>query len=394
MKTTDTALLGHVSGQALSAAALSDLWTMCTGVLLQGRVLSILVGQSIGANNHSLALVYLRISCMILALLSVLVMISWDYTEKVWIALGQSTTVAKDAGYYSSVFIFMIPAQVGFDQLTQFFSSQRIMKPEVLTAMSALTFNLALGLVFVLGIPLKNFNGYGFVACPIVTVMVDWFQFIILFSFFQWFQSHDNVWKNVKVDALKPCEIGSNSSPVFRKLYSVLIGGITKQRIMTFAHLYFPAALALSSDFWRMGVIGAIAASIGEREVGLFNASYRILWITLTFVCALAGASGIKIAMRLGNGNAIAARQASEVCVFLVVVLLLVLSTLVYFNSRAFGMVFTNDESYLDLFEECRWPFCCSLFFMNLAVAIETIPINMGRTGIVFYAGFVASWLG
>jgi len=63
MKTTDTALLGHVSGQALSAAALSDLWTMCTAVLIQGRVLGVLVGQSIGANNPALALVYLRISC-------------------------------------------------------------------------------------------------------------------------------------------------------------------------------------------------------------------------------------------------------------------------------------------------------------------------------------------
>ncbi len=77
MKTTDTALLGHVSGEALSAAALSDLWTMCTGVLLQGRILGVLVGQSIGAKNHHIALVYLRISYIILGLLSVCVMISW-----------------------------------------------------------------------------------------------------------------------------------------------------------------------------------------------------------------------------------------------------------------------------------------------------------------------------
>lgn len=48
MQTTDTALLGHVSGQALSAAALSDLFRMCTGALLQGRVAGILVGQTIG----------------------------------------------------------------------------------------------------------------------------------------------------------------------------------------------------------------------------------------------------------------------------------------------------------------------------------------------------------
>ena len=43
MKTTDTALLGHVSADALAAAALSDLWTMCTAVLIQGRILSVLV---------------------------------------------------------------------------------------------------------------------------------------------------------------------------------------------------------------------------------------------------------------------------------------------------------------------------------------------------------------
>jgi Na+-driven multidrug efflux pump len=35
MKTTDTALLGHISSDALSAAALSDLWTMCTQMFVQ-----------------------------------------------------------------------------------------------------------------------------------------------------------------------------------------------------------------------------------------------------------------------------------------------------------------------------------------------------------------------
>ena len=71
MKTTDTALLGHVSGHALSAAALSDLFCMCTGVLIQGRVLSIIVGQSIGAGNNQLAYVYFRISFLLLGALSV-----------------------------------------------------------------------------------------------------------------------------------------------------------------------------------------------------------------------------------------------------------------------------------------------------------------------------------
>jgi hypothetical protein len=60
MKTTDTALLGHVSREALSASALSDLWTMCSQVLLNGRILGVLVGGAIGANNPKLAGIYLQ----------------------------------------------------------------------------------------------------------------------------------------------------------------------------------------------------------------------------------------------------------------------------------------------------------------------------------------------
>ena len=242
MKTTDTALLGHVSGKALSAAALSDLWTMCTTVLIQGRVLSIFVGQAVGANNHHLALVYLRISYLILGTLSIFVMISWLYTEHVWVWLGQSVDVAQDAGYYSFVFIFAIPAQLIFSQLSQFLSAQRIMKPEVAASLVALACNLSLGLGFVLGIAIPKFDGYGFKACPIVTVVVVWCQCLMLY--FYWLMFGDGTSQ------------ATNSSTEHKIWPYSWIEGITIERIVTFSKLYFPAALALSSDFWRMGAIG------------------------------------------------------------------------------------------------------------------------------------------
>ena len=49
MKVTDTALLGHVGTHALAASSLSDLWTMASGVFIQGRVLGIFVGNAVGA---------------------------------------------------------------------------------------------------------------------------------------------------------------------------------------------------------------------------------------------------------------------------------------------------------------------------------------------------------
>eukprot|EP00985_Skeletonema_marinoi_P022900 scaffold14867_cov194-Skeletonema_marinoi.AAC.2 len=384
MKTTDTALLGHVSGEALSAAALSDLWTMCTGVFIQGRAVSILVGQCVGAHNHKLALVYLRISYFVLGMISIGVMVSWCYTEQIWIMLGQSRDIAKDAGYYSYAFVFSIPARLAFSQMSQFLSAQRIMQPEVTTSMIALGFNLLLGSIFVLGFPIPGFDGLGFKACPIVTVTVVWIQSIVLWTFFRDILKKDSSFSISKRD-------GAVQKHNF---ISSMIDGITLDRICTFSALYFPAALSSASDFWRMGLIGTVAATLGEREVGLFNASYRILWITLIFVGAISSASGVKIGLNLGRGHSLAARQAGFVGISLVMVCLVVLAMLVYYNTRMLGRIFTNDESYLDLFEECRLPFAATLFFMNLAVGIEAIPISMGRTDSVFYCGLLASWLG
>ena len=61
MKTTDTALLGHAGTKYLEASSLSDLWTSSTGVIIQGRVLGMFVGNSI-ATNPKMAGEWLQVS--------------------------------------------------------------------------------------------------------------------------------------------------------------------------------------------------------------------------------------------------------------------------------------------------------------------------------------------
>jgi hypothetical protein len=130
MKTTDTALLGHVSREALSAAALSDLWTMCTQVLINGKILSVLVGGAVGAGNPKLAGIYLQVSLAVLCPLAVFVFVAWSFTDLVWILFGSDPEVSQmAAGYYATVLAFAIPGTLGFGQLSQFFSAQRIMRP-------------------------------------------------------------------------------------------------------------------------------------------------------------------------------------------------------------------------------------------------------------------------
>lgn len=245
------------------------------------------------------------------------------------------------------------------------------MYPEVTTSMIALALNLSLGLVFVLGIPVPNFDGFGFKACPTVTSIVVYIQIFILWFVFMFIQ----------------------------KLHKPSWGGwswkqITMERICTFSKLYFPAALGSASDYWRVAVIGVVAAKLGDVEVGVFNTSYRIMWIVLTMVGSVAGAAGIKTSIKLGNGDHLGARQAGYVGIALAFGILALVSFLLLSHMRLLGQIFTQDEEFLDLFESTRVPFTATLFLMCLAVAIERIPYAMGRTADVFWMGLVASWGG
>lgn len=371
MKTTDTALLGHVSRQALSASALSDLWTMCTMVFMSGRILGVLVGGAVGAGNPKLAGIYLQVSYLVLGSMSVLVFVAWNFTQQVWLLFGSDPETSAMAGYYARVLSLAIPGIVGFGQLSQFFSAQRVLHPEKNSAVVGLVLNLVLGLILVLGWPIPGWNGYQFAACPIVTSFVTYVQLATLVMVYVWGQ---------KLHA--PCWGGWDWSEM------------TWDRIKTYCELYFPAAMSSASDFWRVAVIGAVAAKLGEEEVAVFNTSYRIMWIALIMVGSMSGASAINMSLRLGRNEPVGARQAGYVGVAMAAAILGVLSILILVHSDWFGRIFTNDELFLSMFNEASTPFTFTLFFMNLAVAIERIPYSMGRTKEVFWMGLVASWGG
>lgn len=373
MKTTDTALLGHVSADAIGAAALSDIWTMCSGVLIQGRVLSVLCGSAVGAGNPKLAGIYLQVSYYVLSYLVAIVVILWFITEYVWLWFGTEPRIAAMAGYYAKVLALSLPGQMLFSQLSQFFSSQRIMYPEVNAATIATIANLVFGLVLVLGIPFNRygFEGYGFIACPIVTSCMVYLQIFIVGYFYMY-----------KKRLHEPCWGGWSYQE------------ITWERIKTFLDLYMPAALGMSSDFWRVAAVGTVAAKLGTNEVAVFNASYRIMWIALVLVSALSSAAGIKMSARLGNLNHMGAKQAGEVGIFMSSIVLGAIASLMLWKVRWFGAIFTTDPIFVSVFEQAKFPFAITLVLMNLSVAIERIPYSMGRTTEVFWFGLIASWAG
>ena len=110
MKVTDTALLGHVGTHALAASSLSDLWTMASGVFIQGRVLGIFVGNAVGAAKAgtapwSVAGEWFQVSVAVLGVIALAVMGLWAITEPVLRLFGYSSRLLSDASFFSLVLV-------------------------------------------------------------------------------------------------------------------------------------------------------------------------------------------------------------------------------------------------------------------------------------------------
>jgi len=372
IQTTNTALVGHVSAESLAAVAVSELWMSSTGVILMGGVLGIFVGNAVGAGNARLAHIWIQVSLAVLIPLTVLIMGLWVLTGPILSMFGVNHELLYDAGYFGAVMSLALPARTVMGQISEFLGGHQLVKPEAMISLLTASINLVAGLFFVLGVPVKGWHGFGFDACPWVTVATESVQVVLFFVVWGWF---------------------------FRLHVSLGFPGllwkeITRRRVLEFLKIYFPAALSSASDFWRMSAIGAMAAHLGNLEVATFNASYRILWMTLTVVGSLAYAVRVRLANFLGAAASRNAQKAVAAGCILTCGVLVGLACAVLVSTRDIAELFTNDGQILALFQECRVPLSMTLFFMNLSIFLEQIPLAMGRTRTTFWAGAVGSWLG
>ena len=160
------------------------------------------------------------------------------------------------------------------------------------------------------------------------------------------------------------------------------------------AQVYFPAALALASDFWRVAAIGAVAAVLGPEEIAVFNCSYRVMWICLTFIGSMGSAMAIHLGTALGAGKVKQAKQSTAVTIVTCLFLIALLAVTVILFAHEIAMLFSPDPIIHKLFYEVRFPMVAMMVFMNLAVLLERIPMAMGRSTAVLGVGLVGSWAG
>lgn len=371
MAATDTALLGHVNSESLSSSAYSELWTRTIGVLLYQNVLRTFCSNAFGAKKFELVGIWAQVSLACLAPIMLVVALGQCLTAPILESFHAPVDIIPKAAYYSVVLAAALPARLGLQHLLPFFTSQRIMKPGTISAFSAMLANLVFGLIFVLGIPVPGWGGFGFAACPIVTACASWLQLLLMWGIYCAGQNLH-----------KKCWPGWSCSH------------ITADRVKQYLRMYVPAALSAASDFWRVSVIGVVAASMGKEQLAVFNSSFRLLWIFSTFIIGMASSVGIKVGQALGRNQPWTARRTTLTGTTMVASMLAVMGVVFYLIPRQLARIFSSDDRILDQFVESRLPLALMMVGMNLAIFLEAIPRALGRTRLMLYMSLVGSWLG
>lgn len=397
MKTTDTALLGHAGTDFLSASSLSDFYTGAFGPLMQDSVLNSKVGPAYGAGNKDMVCIWVQVSATVYAWATLFIIAAFCTTgPALHYGLGTPEPIAGYAGYYSTVMALCLPARFINGKITAFFTAQAKTRPSRDTTVLALLLNLVFGLQLVLGIPLAALGSYGFWACPIVTTCVEWFiTALYFFVYCGLLRYHDECWGaipsqwSVFRDVFLAPVVARADSEHFA-YYNEHI----KPRIREYVRLAFPANLALASDFWRMSAIGLLAGTLGEKNVAVFNASYRLAWMNMTVIGSFSSAACTQLGIMLGTGSGTKCKKIVGFGVSTVVAFLVATAALTVVFVEPLASIFSSDPEVIELFGECGAAIGFMIFFMCLSMHFELILFAIGASKVVSRAAILGSWVG
>lgn len=367
MKTTDTALIGHTGTEYLSASAVADLYTQSTGVFINGGVLSTLVSQAYGSTNKKMGGIWLQVSLVVLGALSLPVILSYLLCGPALVFMGVNEDLIRFAAYYAFILVIAIPPRIVIGQISQYLMAQGMANPLVKTGLFSMVVNLILGVIMVFGLGIPGFSGYGFWACPVVTVVVEW---VTLFIYVYWYCYKQRLHEKG----------GCWPEDNFQWAY------ITSERVREYSSLYFPAAIASASDWWRVSAIGVVAVSFhDDASLAVFNSAYRITWMSLIVIGSIGSAMGVLLGQELGKGDYGKAKYVTHTCLGMALGMVLVLGAIFYSIPEKVALIFSGDQAVIELYRNVALPLTTMLIAMNLSVLLERVPLSCGRSKMVHH---------
>ncbi|MBW2243086.1 MAG: MATE family efflux transporter [Deltaproteobacteria bacterium] len=285
----DTLMVGRVSVDALAAVAIANFWIFATLQMALGVLFGLdpIVAQAHGAGEGERAGLALQQGVVLAAVLSVLLVFLWSFSENVLLLMGQDPELAAGAHTYTRVQLPSVPFLLGAAALRQYLQARELVRPAMWVVLIANLWNVFFNWVFIfghLGAPALGVEGAGIatsltrILSGLALVALVWFRGYHLGGWVPWSRA-----------ALDPAGL--------RRLLSMGI----------------PISVQMGLEMWAFSGSNLVAGWLGTQALAAHTIVLNLASITFMLPLGIAQGTAVRVGNLIGAGQPERARRASWV---------------------------------------------------------------------------------
>lgn len=305
----DTLMLGRYAVEALSAAALANVWVWGTLQLAVGTLYGLdpIVAQAHGAGDGRRAGIALQRGLVLSVVLSVPLALLWFGTEEFLRAMGQDPALAAAAERYTLVQLPSLPFFLAFFALRQYLQGREIVRPALWVLIGANLFNVVANYALIFGhfgFPRLGLEGAGIATgATRVASLAALATLVIRFRLHEaaWvpWSRHALAWPGLREVLALGIPVGVQTSlEAWAFLGAALIAGRLGTHALAAHTIVFN--LAALSFMMPLGVALAAVTRVGNL-IGArrLDDAQRAAWVAMAMAAGLmAAAAGVFLALR------------------------------------------------------------------------------------------------
>jgi Na+-driven multidrug efflux pump len=143
-----------------------------------------------------------------------------------------------------------------------------------------------------------------------------------------------------------------------------------------------------------MSAIGLLAGTLGDKDVGVFNASYRLAWMNLTVIGSFSSAACTQLGIGLGTGDGARCTKIVGFGISTVACFLVATTALTVIFVEPLAGIFSTDPEVIALFKDCGHAMGFMIFFMCFSMHFELVLFAIGKSKVVARSAILGSWVG
>ena len=319
MGVVDTIVVGHLSGQALAAVALGNLYFMNVAIPLTGVLLGLdpVLAQAVGAGDDAAVARNLQRGLVLAVLVSAVASLALVPAEAVLRAFGQPERVLPEASGYLLHSIPGILPFVAFAVLRQGLQALHRPRAIVITIIVANVLNGLLDWVLVFG--KWGSPAYGVIGSAWATAICRWVMALMLVAL---------GWRELR--------------PLLARWHADAMARLPLLRLV---RLGAPIGLQQMLEVSAFGAIGLLMGRLGMREMAAHQIALNLAALTFMVPVGIAAAAAVRVGHAIGAGDPPRARAAARAALLLGVSFMSCTGLAFLLLPAPIARIYSNDAS-------------------------------------------------